>query len=90
MLDWLRAGDSSRALNRVNPDTRSRYANLFGALSQAGTLASAVDAFGSLGEANVSDGIIEILLVRDGTAGQSGFWIYVIWGTDGSWRIDSM
>jgi hypothetical protein len=90
MLEWLRAGDRARALNRVSPDMRQMYAAIFDTLTANGTLATAVSGFGKLGEANISPRMVEMLLVRDTPSGKSGFWIYTLRGIDGVWRVDGM
>jgi hypothetical protein len=90
MLDWLQAGDSARALNRVTADNAEDFRPLFDAMIQAGDHLTLANEFGSIRSTVLSENIAEFLLMRTTPDGTEGFQLYLVRGADGIWRLDAM
>jgi hypothetical protein len=90
LLDRLQTGDMDRALNRVTATMGPIYRDSFTALSQAGTLNASAAQFGAVQQASIAADYIELLVTRSSETGTDAYWIHLIRGADGIWRIDSM
>ena len=90
MLDWLAVGDSTRALNRVTGTNFERNREIFETLIQGGENLALRSEFGTLRETVLGEDLSEFFLQRESAEGTAGFWIYLIRGRDGIWRIDEM
>ena len=90
LFDRLHAGDIDHAMNRVTATMGRICRDSFNALSQAGTLATSAAQFGSVQRASLTRDYIELLVTRPSTGGSDAYWIHLLRGPDGIWRIESM
>jgi hypothetical protein len=90
MLGKLQAGDVASALNRITPDVAPTFQDVFNSLAQAGSLGASAAQFGNITEVSVGADIVEALLQRATASGTEAYWLYLMRGSDGIWRIDSM
>ncbi len=88
MLERLRVGNVSGALNAFTGSMRDKYQAIFTSLQP--NLATIVDQLGALQYITVTGEIAELAVVRNGTNGPQTFQIYLIRSEDGIWRIDGM
>lgn len=88
MLGRLTAGDINRAMNIITPTVNAKYRGVFEALGA--DLATAVPQLGTLVNAEFGDNTAHLYLVRGSGPSATGFFIYLIRGEDGIWRIDAM
>lgn len=90
MITRLKGRDIVGATNRITESQALDFTNMFTALDQAGALASSAAAFGAVTSGTLGNDLVELLLVRGTGDSQQAYWIYLIRGDDGIWRIDSM
>jgi hypothetical protein len=89
MLGRLSAGNTSGASTALTSGANDKYAPAFDALGSA--LPTVAGQLGTIQRATFTNGVAEIMLTRSGANGQSAaFFIYMIKGQDGIWRIDGM
>lgn len=89
LLERLRTGNISGALNTITGGMRPKYEAVFNALQS--NLVTVVEQLGTLQAGAIGDDLAEYVLLRthpDGTA--RAFLIYFIRSEDGVWRIDGM
>jgi hypothetical protein len=90
MLDRLKVSDSDRALNRTTGTNADRNRDIFQTMVQSGQNATLKAEFGTFHEVVLNDNMAEVFVMRASPDGNAGFWIYLIRGSDGIWRIDEM
>ena len=84
----LKSGDKARALNLFTPQARPTYDEIFQALgSDLPVLADQIGTFDSTSGSGTS---AVATLIRDTSSGRQAFFINLIRGGDGIWRIESM
>ena len=88
MLERLRSGNISGALNALTFSIYAQYQTRFSAPGI--NLSAAIDQLGTIRQVNVSDQLGEFVIVRNTPDGPVGYMIYFILAEDGIWRIDSM
>jgi hypothetical protein len=88
MLDRLRLGDIAGALTAVTDSVYDKYSAVFQALQP--DLRSIVDQLGSVEDVTFGMDIAEYSIVRDTANGPQRFYVYLIRGADGIWRIEGM
>jgi hypothetical protein len=88
MVDRLKAGNSSTALNFFLGHARPVYEDIFNKLGA--DLATYASQLGDVVTINMSDQTAEIVISRDVAGGKQAFMIYMLLGEDGIWRIESM
>jgi hypothetical protein len=89
MLGRLSAGNTTGASTALTTTAYDKYAPVFDALGSA--LPTVAGQLGTIQRATFTNGVAEIMLTRPGANGQStAFFIYMIKGQDGIWRIDGM
>jgi hypothetical protein len=89
MLGRLSAGNTTGASTALTSTAGDKYMPVFDALGSA--LPTIASQLGTIQRATFTNGAAEIMLVRPGAGGQStAFFIYLIKGQDGIWRIDGM
>jgi len=87
MLGRLTAGDITGALNAMTAGVYAKYSAVFTSLSN---LPSVVSQLGTVQQATVANDVVEYLIVQNTPTGPSSFFVYLIRGEDGIWRIDGM
>ncbi|MHB8728224.1 MAG: DUF7948 domain-containing protein [Sulfuricaulis sp.] len=90
MLDQLKAGNINGALNNLTATVSAKYAPIFTAMMSDPTLAADLDQLKNIQDGRIGDGYAEFLVVRTINGTPTGFFIYLIQGEDGVWRIDGM
>ena len=88
LTDRMAANNAAGALNLFVGDARSRYAEIFTALT--GTLPSVAAQLGTPIDGVVTGDWAELTLLRQTAEGERAFLIYLIRGGDGLWRLESM
>lgn len=88
MVDKLKAGNTTGAVNLFTPLAQAKYASIFTALWP--TLASAVSQLGDIATVTASENIAEIVIVQDVAGVKQSFSIYLVRGEDGQWQIENM
>ncbi|HEY2818021.1 MAG TPA: Ig-like domain-containing protein [Casimicrobiaceae bacterium] len=88
MIDRLRVGDIAGALTAVTDPVHDKYNAIFQALQP--DLRTIVDQLGSVEDVTFGMDIAEYSIVRDTADGPQRFFIYLIRGADGIWRIEGM
>jgi hypothetical protein len=88
MLDRLRAGNASSALDAITGGMRDAYSQIFDALGAS--LPTIVDQLGTIQNGAIGDDVAEYMIVRNSSLGPQSFPIYLIRCEDGVWRIDGM
>jgi uncharacterized repeat protein (TIGR01451 family) len=87
MLGRLTAGNITGALNAVTAGVYAKYSAVFTSLSN---LPSVVSQLGAIQQATVTNDVVEYLIVQNTSTGPASFFVYLIRGEDGIWRIDGM
>ncbi|MFN0314023.1 MAG: hypothetical protein ACKVQA_03165 [Burkholderiales bacterium] len=90
MLDRLRANDIEGALSALTGRTAEKYRVVFNALRQAGLLTSAADGLGTINSGTLVTDLAEYQITRNTPNGPRSFYLYLLRGEDGIWRIDGM
>lgn len=90
MLDQLKARNVNGALNYLTATVNAKYAPIFTAMMSSPTLAADLDQLKNIQDGRIGDGYAEFLVVRTINGTPTGFFIYLIQGEDGIWRIDGM
>jgi alpha-tubulin suppressor-like RCC1 family protein len=88
LIDRLKASNKALALNLFFGHAREQYDAVFTALGANLPLAAAQG--GALSEITTSEDSAELTVMRSVGAEQHAFFIYLIKGEDGIWRIESM
>lgn len=92
MMAKLKVRDINGALAYFTSTTRNKYNTLFTAIDAAGTtnLATVVNQLGTVQDGRIGDRYAEYLIVRNVSGVPTGFFMYLIRGQDGVWRIEGM
>lgn len=88
MIERLKAGNSALAANVVAPSVRASYGAVFDALGP--DLPAFAQQIGTLDSLTASTRDAEATILRDSSSGRQAFFIYLIRGGDGIWRIEAM
>ncbi len=89
MVEQLKVGNATGALNQLSGDARTKYSTIFNAFGT--DLATVAAQLGTVHTVTVSDTSAEIVLIRDINATtKKSFTIYLLRGEDNVWRIESM
>jgi hypothetical protein len=88
LVSRLATGDTSTADNTLMPEARTVYDPVFSALGA--NLPAICAQLGTLDGITASLNEAEIRVLRDGASGKQAFFIHLIRGEDGIWRIESM
>jgi hypothetical protein len=89
MLGRLSAGNVASASTALTSTAGDKYMPIFNSLGAS--LPSAVVQLGAIESATVTRGVAQIMLVRTDAGGKrTGFFVYLMRGRDGIWRIDGM
>jgi hypothetical protein len=89
MMNRLKAGNISGALNAVTASGNAKLSKIFSGIG-AVNLATVVDQLGVVRTATVTEKYGEYTFVRNTAGGPIGYPIFLIRGEDGIWRIDGM
>ena len=88
MIDKLRVGNISSALNAVTGGVQDKYRAIFTSLQPAlGTIAGQI---GTIQRITLTSDLAELAVVRNSNSGLQTFSVYLIRSEDGIWRIDGM
>jgi hypothetical protein len=90
MLDQLKAHNVNGALNSLTATVSGKYAPLFTAMMSDPNLSADLDLLKNIQDGRIGDGYAEFLVVRTINGTPTGFFIYLLQGEDGIWRIDGM
>jgi len=89
MLGRLSAGSITSASAALTSTAGDKYLPILSSLGS--NLVTAVAQLGAIESATFAKGVAQIMLVRTDAGGQkTGFFIYLMKGGDGIWRIDAM
>lgn len=88
MKDRLRRGAKEGALNTVSSAAYEKYRDIFYSLGN--NLATVVDQLGTIGSSSIGREMSEHVVVRDEGSLRLDYFIYLMRGEDGVWRINSM
>ncbi|MFN0314026.1 MAG: hypothetical protein ACKVQA_03180 [Burkholderiales bacterium] len=86
----MRANDTEGALRALTGRTAEKYRIVFNAMRQAGLLANAVDSLGTIASGTLGADLAEYQITRNTPNGPRSFYLYLLRGEDGMWRIDGM
>jgi hypothetical protein len=89
MLDSLRNGDVSGAMDYVTETMKNKYENAFNALSPA-ELSSYIDTIGVVEGGRFFGEAAEIIIIRQDGGNLTAFPVFVVREPDGIWRVGGM
>lgn len=88
MLERLRAGNLEGALTAITSSSKDRYRSTLTSLLAADP--NAVNQLGALVDGQVSESYAELVLGQDDASGSFAYFVNLVLGEDGIWRIESM
>jgi hypothetical protein len=88
LVGRLKDGNPPLAMNLFMTQSQSKYNDIFNNLGSDAATAAAQ--FGQMSTFNLFGDTAEIVLLRNVNGSTSAFFVYVVLGDDGIWRIESM
>lgn len=88
LIGRLVDGNTTSALNAFLKDNQQHYSNIFTNLGS--DLPAAAAQLGQISRLNLTGDMAEVVLLRNVDGNVAAFFVYLVLGDDGIWRIDSM